>query len=184
MISVILLLALAQSPDLTAGMEAKIAAINAKSTLPPDQRGGPVTFTEPEIEAFFAHSKTVKIPQGVSGIRFEIHPGKQTAHAVVDFDRYKSSSKKPVNPLVDFFLRGRKNLTVVGAVSCPSPGMGTYHVDVASLDDYSVMGGTIQYLMRWFVLPRYPKAEMDKAFELPVNIRKVEILEGRIVVYP
>src|ERR1022692_3412205 len=69
-----------------ASAEKKIAAIQENSLKPPDQHGDPVTLTEAEIESFFALSKVPKIPEGVSGIRFDIHPNKQHATAIVDFD--------------------------------------------------------------------------------------------------
>ncbi len=164
--------------------EGKIAAVQANSTQPPDRRGGPVTLTQEEIESFFALSKVPKIPPGISGIRFEIHPGKQHATAIVDFDKYMAASKRPMNPLLELFLRGKRTITVEGVALSPGDGMGQYHLDFASLDDFTVQGGTIQFLLKWFVLTRYPKAEMDKPFVLPSNIRKVEVQEGRIVIYP
>ena len=89
-----------------------------------------------------------------------------------------------MNPLVELFLRGKRTINVEGTALCPRDGMGQYHLDFASLDDFTVQGGTIQFLLKWFVLARYPKAEMDKPFVLPANIRKVEVQEGRIVIYP
>jgi len=172
------------SAEACASAEKKIAAIQENSLKPADQHGGPVTLTEAEIEAFFALSKVPKIPEGVSGIRFEIHPNKQRATATVDFDKYKAASKRPMNPLVELFLRGKRTITTEGSVTFPSDGMGQYHLDFASLDDFTVQGGTIQFILKWFVLTRYPKAEMDKPFVLPAKIRKVEVQEGKIVIYP
>jgi hypothetical protein len=165
-------------------MEKKIAAIQAHAKLPPDQRGGPVTLTQEEIESFFALSKVPKIPEGISGIHFEIHPGKQHATAIVDFDKYTAASKRPMNPLVELFLRGKRTINVQGSALSPGDGIGQYHLDFASLDDFTVQGSTIQFIMKWFVLTRYPKAEMDKPFVLPSNVRKVDVQEGQIVIYP
>jgi hypothetical protein len=165
-------------------MEKKIAAIQAHAKLPPDQRGGPVTLTQEEIESFFALSKVPKIPEGISGIHFEIHPGKQHATAIVDFDKYTAASKRPMNPLVELFLRGKRTINVQGSALSPGDGIGQYHLDFASLDDFTVQGNTIQFILKWFVLTRYPKAEMDKPFVLPSNVRKVDVQERQIVVYP
>jgi hypothetical protein len=174
----------APSAEACASAEKKIAAIQANSKQPPDHRGGPVTLTQEEIESFLALSKVPKIPEGISGIRFEIHSGKQHATAVVDFDKYTAASKRPMNPLVELFLRGKRTITVEGAALSPADGKGQYHLDFASLDDFTVQGSTIQFILKWFVLTRYPKAEMDKPFVLPSNIRKVDVQEGRIVIYP
>jgi hypothetical protein len=89
-----------------------------------------------------------------------------------------------MNPLVELFLRGKRTINIEGAALCPADGQGQYHLDFASLDDFTVQGSTIQFILKWFVLTRYPKAEMDKPFVLPSNVRKVEVLEGRIVISP
>ena len=167
-----------------ARMEKKIALLEERSTLPEGKRGGPVTMTQEEIESFFALSKIPKIPEGVSDIHFDLHPNKQGAHATVDFDRYKATSKRPVNPLVDLFLRGKKSLATEGVATFPGNGTGVYHLEWASLDTFTAKASTIEFLLKWFVLPRYPKAQMDQTFVLPSNIRKVEVREGEIVVYP
>ena len=182
--TLLLLAAITPSQEACARMEKKIEALDKGSLLPPEKRGGPVTLTLEEIESFFALSKVPKIPEGVSDIHFELHPGKQTGSAVVDFDKYKASSKKPVNPMLDFFLRGKKNLSVEGAAYFQGEGMGTYHLNEATLDTFTVKGSTIEFLLKWFVLPRYPKAEMDKPFRIPANIQRVEVLEGKIIIYP
>src|SRR5258708_23495935 len=118
MISLLMLLLL-KAPDSTLvanrdaseRMEKKIAGILERSTLPAGQRGGPVTLTLEEIESFFALSKVPKIPEGVSGIRFEIHPGKQAVQGIVDFDKYRASaSKRPMNPLVEMVVRGKRTI--------------------------------------------------------------------------
>jgi hypothetical protein len=175
-----------QAPNAEACVRAekKIAAIQANAEKPAGHRGEPITLSQEEIDSFFALSKVPKIPEGVSGIHIDIHPGKQHATAVVDFDKYRAASKRPMNPLVELFLRGKRTINVEGQGISPAEGMGQYHLDFASLDDFTVQGSTIQFLLKWFVLPRYPKAEMDKPFVLPSNIHKVEVLEGRIVIYP
>ena len=187
MIALLLALALQAPPVNQAAserMEKKIAGILERSELPAGKRGGPVTLTIEEIDSFFAFSKVPKIPEGVSGIHFEIHPNKQIGYAVVDFDKYKAASKRPVNPMVDLFVRGRRPIKAEASLAFPSDGVGAYHLDYVSLDTLTVQSGMIQFLLKWFVLPRYPKAEMDKPFQLPANIRKVEIGEGKIIVYP
>ncbi|GEM_PF-5053126 len=177
-------LAMHTNAEACARAEKKIEGLQAAAKLPPDQRGGPVTLTQEEIESFFALSKIPKIPEGISGIRFEIHPGKQHATAIVDFDKYAATSKRPLNPLVELIVHGKRTINVEGSAFCPADHQGQYHLDFVSLDDFTVQGGTIQFLMKWFVLGRYPKAEMDKPFVLPSNLKRVEIQEGRIVIQP
>lgn len=165
-------------------MEKKLAGILQNSNAPVGRRGPPVTLTEEEIDSYFALSMGTRIPKGVSGIRFELHPGKQTAFGVVDFDQYKAAAKRPVHPILDLFLHGRRSVTVVASFECPSEGNGIYHLESVSLDDFTVRGVLLDFLLRWFVLPRYPKAAPDHPFPLPANVQKAVVEEGRVVVYP
>lgn len=165
-------------------MEKKLAGILRNSNAPVGRRGPPVVLTQEEIDSYFALSMGTRIPKGVSGISFELHPAKQTAFGVVDFDQYKAAAKRPVHPILDLFLHGRRSVTVVASFECPSEGTGIYHLESVSLDDFTVKGVLLDFLLRWFVLPRYPKAAPDRPFPLPANVQKAVVEEGRLVVYP
>ena len=138
------------SPEASARMEKKIAAIQKNSTRPAGKRGGPVTLTLEEIESFFALSKVPKIPEGLSGIHFELHPDKQVGRAIVDFDMYKAASKRPMNPLVDLFVRGKRAIYVEGLATFPSDGIGQYHLDLAALDARSESRTSTSESAKWF----------------------------------
>lgn len=165
-------------------MQEKMDKIQANSSKPVGQRGRTVTFTEDEINSYFALRMSDRIPKGVSGIRIDIHKDKSTGRLTVDFDEYKAAAKRPMNPLLDLFVRGRRAVTVVGTVESLDEGQARYHLESVSLDDFTVRGSLLEFLIRWFVVPRYPRAAMDQPFTLPANIRRIEIQEGKIVVHP
>jgi hypothetical protein len=165
-------------------MQQKMDQILANSTKPVGQRGPAVTLTEEEINSYFALRMAGRVPKGVSGIRVEIHPDRSNGYATVDFDEYKAAAKRPMNPMLDFFLKGRRAVAATGTVDSLGGGQARYRLDSVSLDDLTVKGALLQYLIRWFVLPRYPKAAMDQPFELPAGVQRVDIQEGKIVVYP
>ena len=184
MILFLLFVLAAASPKAALRMEKKLDRILQNSSAPEGRRGPRVVFTQEEIDSYFALSMGTRIPKGVSGIRFELHPGRQTAFGVVDFDQYKAAQKRPVHPILDLFVRGRRSVTAVASFECPSDGNGVYHLESVSLDDFTVRGVLLDFLIRWFVLPRYPKAAPDHPFPLPANVRKAVVEEGRVVVYP
>ena len=99
------LLASAVSEPAATRMQQKMDQILANSSKPVGQRGPAVTFTEDEINSYFALRMGDKIPKGVSGIRLDIHPGKSSGQLTVDFDEYKAAAKRPMNPMLDFFLQ-------------------------------------------------------------------------------
>ncbi len=174
----------ASNPAAAARMEKKLAAIQEKSTAPAGRRGSPVVFTTEEIDSYFALSMGSRIPKGVSGIHFELHPGKQTGYGVVDFDEYRAGAKRPVNPLLELVLNGRRQVTVVAGFESSGGGRGIYHLESVALDDLVVRGVLLDFLVKWFVLPRYPRAAPDQPFVLPGNIQRAVVEEGRVRVYP
>lgn len=172
------------NPAAAARMEKKLAAILEKSSAPVGRRGPRVIFSREEIDSYFALSMGSRLPKGVSGIHFELHPGKQTGFGVVDFDEYRAGAKRPVNPLLELFLHGRREVTVVASFESPGDGTGLYHLESVTLDTFTVRGVLLDFLVKWFVLPRYPKASPDRPFALPGGIQKAVVEEGRVVVYP
>ncbi len=178
------LLASSVSEQAAARMQKKMEQIQANSGKPVGQRGRPVTFSEDEINSYFALRMSDRIPKGVSGIRLDIHPGKSSGQLTVDFDEYKAAAKRPMNPMLDLFLRGRRAVSASGTVESLGYGKARYRLESASLDEFTVKGVLLEYLIRWFVIPRYPRAAMDEPFDLPANIQRIEIQEGKIVVHP
>jgi len=178
------LLASAVSEPAAARMQKKMEQIQANSSKPVGQRGRAVIFTEDEINSYFALRMGDRIPKGVSAIRIDIHAGKSTGRLTVDFDEYKAAAKRPMNPLLELFVRGRRAVTTAGTVESLGEGQARYHLESVSLDDFTVRGALLEFLIRWFVVPRYPRAAMDQPFALPANIQRIEIQEGKIVVHP
>ena len=183
----LLLMALLASPSsetAAARMQQKMDQIVANSSKPVSKRGRAVTFTEDEINSYFVLRMAERIPKGVSNIRVDIHSDKSTGRATVDFDEYKAAAKRPMNPVLELFVHGRRNVTAVGTVESLGDGQARYHLESVSLDDFTVRGALLEFLIRWFVVPRYPRAAMDQPFALPANIQRIEIREGKILVHP
>src|SRR5262249_54405502 len=105
-------------------------------------------------------------------IHLDIHPGKSSGQLSVDFDEYKAAAKRPMNPMLDLFLHGRRAVSVTGSVESMGAGQARYHLDSVSLDAFTVKGALLEYLIRWFVIPRYPRAARDQPFTLPANIQR------------
>ncbi len=139
--------------------------------------------TEEEINAYFALCMGAKLPPGVSGVRFELHPGQPAASGMVDFDEFKAGSHRAPHPILDMLLRGRKPVAVKGTFSSSRDGYGTFHLGSVSLGGYTVEGVLLDLLVRWFVLPRYPNAAVDRPFRLPAKIERGAVEEGRAVLY-
>lgn len=168
--------------EAAARMERKLAQLAENAAR--GRRGGPPTvLTREEINSYFALRMETRIPKGVSGIRFELFPGRVKASGTVDFDEFKAAARKPVNPLLDGLLRGRKPVAVQGAFQSPGNGYGILHLESVSIGGLTVSGILLDWLLRWFVLPRYPTAAVDRPFRLPVNIQRAVVEQGRVLLY-
>ena len=58
-----------------------------------------------------------------------------------------AAQKRPVNPILDLFVRGRRSVTAVASFECPSDGNGLYHLESVSLDDFTVRGALLDFLI-------------------------------------
>ncbi len=71
--------------------------------------------------------------------------------------------------------------TVIVATS--SNGSGVFHLEQVSIGSLALSGGLLDLVVRRFVIPRYPKAAIDRPFQLPAGIDRLVLEEGRAVIY-
>jgi len=165
-------------------MQQKLDAIVAHAAGPPKAKAQPLTTTlsEEELNSYFQYRMGVKIPRGVSQIRFQLHAGRVTGDAMVDFDEVKASSNRPIHPLLDALLAGKRPVSGTGSFTS-SNGSGVLHLEQVAIGNLSLSGALLDLLVRRFVLPRYPKAAIDRPFQLPAGIDRLVIEEGRAIIY-
>lgn len=159
-------------------MERKLAQLLAQAANP--QRS-PTTFllSEDEVNSYFQYKIPAKIPKGIYDLRFRLRPNQPSAAAVMDFDELKAASKRPLNPLLDQLLSGRKPVAVVGRFTS-SNSSGVFHLEQVSMRSFTLSGMLLDLVVRHFVQPRYPQAAIDRPFTLPANIDQLVVEEGRV----
>ena len=165
-------------------MQQKLDAIVAHAAGPPKAKAKPLTTTlsEDELKSYVQYRMGAKIPRGVSQIRFQLHAGRVTAEAMVDFDEVKASSNRPIHPLLDALLAGKRPVSGTGSFTS-SNGSGVLHLEQVAIGNLSLSGALLDLVVRRFVLPRYPKAAIDRPFQLPAGIDRLVIEEGRAIIY-
>lgn len=156
-------------------MEQKLAQILDRGV---GQRHGTVYVSEDEINSYFGRRMGGRMPRGVYDVRLDLHQDRPSGTAVVDFEEIKAASKKPVNPLLDQILNGRKPITAAGRFTSAND-QGIFHLEEVSIGGMTIRGALLDLLLRHFVLPRYPKVAIGRPFELPANIRQIAVEEGR-----
>ena len=156
----------------------KLAAI----ALPPaGSTEGQAEFTEAEIDAFLQHEISQHYPKGVRRIRFRFQRNQLSARALVDFDEMQADSAAARKSLVWALLQGEHWVEVSGKLTGEN-GLGRYDVVGIRIDDQEIPRVLIDLLLDHYVLPKYPRAGPNTDFNLPFNIRSIELMPGKVFV--
>lgn len=156
----------------------KLAAI----ALPPaGSTAGQAEFTEAEIDAFLQHEISQHYPRGVRRIHFRFQRNRLSARALVDFDEMQDDSVAARKSLVWALLQGEHWVEVSGKLTGEN-GLGRYDILGIRIDDQEVPRVLIDLLLDHYVLPKYPGAGPNTDFDLPFNIRSIELMPGRVFV--
>ena len=156
----------------------KLAAI----ALPPaGSTAGQAEFTEAEIDAFLQHEISQHYPKGVRRIHFRFQQNQLSARALVDFDEMQADSAAARKSLVWALLQGEHWVEVSGRLTGEN-GLGRYDILGIRIDDQEIPRVLIDLLLDHYVLPKYPRAGPNTDFDLPFNIRSVELMPGKVFV--
>jgi hypothetical protein len=101
-----------------------------------------------------------------------------TGRAIVDLDAVRTSEKRGwLDPAS--YLRGTVEVFVSGILQT-SNGKGTFQLESATMGSLPVPKSLLQELVSYYSrTPDLPGGfDLDKPFELPANIREVEIQRG------
>ena len=156
----------------------KLAAI----ALPPaGSTVGQAEFTEAEIDAFLQHEISRHYPKGVRRIHFRFQRNQLAARALVDFDEMQADSAAARKSLVWALLQGEHWVEVSGRLTGEN-GLGRYDILGIRIDDQEIPRVLIDLLLDHYVLPKYPRAGPNTDFDLPFNIRSIELMPGKVFV--
>ena len=156
----------------------KLAAI----ALPPaGSAGGQAEFTEAEIDAFLQQEVSRHYPRGVRQIRFRFQQNRLSARALVDFDAMQADSPAARKSLVLALLQGEHQVEVSGKLTGEN-GLGRYDILGIRIGDQEIPRVLIDVLLDHYVLPKYPAAGPNTDFDLPFNIRSIELMPGKVFV--
>ena len=156
----------------------KLAAI---ALPPPGSTGGQAEFSEAEIDAFLQHEISQHYPQGVTRIHFRFQKNRLSARALVDFNEMQADSAAARKSLVWALLHGERWVEVSGKLKGEN-GLGRYDILGIRIDDQEIPRVLIDLLLDHYVLPKYPGAGPNTDFDLPFNIRSIELMPGKVFV--
>jgi hypothetical protein len=173
------------SPQQADAFARKLAIISAQSTLA--TRAAAVRRTavsEDELNSWFAYRAQPLLPQGMSEPQLTIvGNGRVMGTATVDLDTIAKQrrSKGVLNPWN--LVGGRVPVTVAGVLRTQN-GRGQFDVEETTVSGIPVPTALLQELVAYY--SRTPSApdglRLDDPFELPANIRQIEVGQGQAVV--
>lgn len=173
------------SPQQADAFARKIAIISAQSTLA--TRAASVRRTsvsEDEVNSWFAYRAQPLLPQGMTEPQLTIvGNGRVMGTAWVDLDaiakqRRSSGVLNPWN-----LVGGRVPVTVAGVLHTQN-GRGQFDVEETTVSGLPVPSSLLQELVAYYSrTPTSPQGiRLDDPFELPANIRQIEVGQGQAVV--
>jgi hypothetical protein len=182
---VVLVAASKVSPQQADAFAKKLAIISAQSTLA--TRAATVRRTsvsEDEVNSWFAYRAQPLLPQGMSEPQLTIvGNGRVMGTATLDLDtiakqRRSSGILNPWN-----LVGGRVPVTVAGTLHTEN-GRGQFDVEETTVSGLPVPTSLLQDLVAYYSrTPTAPQGiRLDDPFELPANIRQIEVGQGKAVV--
>ena len=170
----------ASAPNRTAA-QAFAKKLGAIALPPAGSAGGQAEFTEAEIDAFLQREISQHYPQGVQRIHFRFQRDRLSARALVDFNEMQADSAGSGKSLVWALLQGEHWVEVSGKLTGRN-GVGRYDILGIRIDEQEIPKVLIDLLLDHYVLPKYPGAGPNTDFDLPFNIRSIELMPGKVFV--
>jgi len=144
-----------------------------------------IAFTSQELLALGVENAKAAFPGVLYDPELKLTQGGATANATVDFDRLRQLSPSKGDSTRDWLmskmLAGRHPVSVSVEASS-SKGQMTVHPTSVSIAGVTTSGNTLDFLIRNFILSRYPDAVIDKPFALAKNIERINVKPGSAVV--
>ncbi len=141
-----------------------------------------VEFSQTEVEAYLHYELSKFYPPGLKKVHIRLSESSVSASARLDFDQIQMSGDSQKNSLVSALFQGEHDLELVGQVNSRNK-VGSYNIQAIRLDQSEIPKPLVDLLITKFVLPKYPRAKPNSEFDLPYDIERIEIKEGKLVVY-
>lgn len=184
-LGVAVLTAGAVSPQQADAFARKLAIITQQGSLAPRAVGMRRTaVTETEVNSWFAYRAQPLLPQGMTEPQLMIiGGGKVSGAATLDLEAVGKSHRS--GGLIDpwSLLGGRLPVTVTGLLHTQN-GQGRFELQQAAVSGVPIPKTLLQELVSYYSrTPDDPAGiNLDETFDLPANIRQIEVGQGQAVI--
>lgn len=163
----------------------KLALITRHAEItPPPAKGQRTQISQDELNSWFTYRSQRYLPAGVAPPKMAIvGNGRISGEVVLDLDAY--AQKRRSGGVLDPWnlIGGRMPVTVTGVLQTRD-GEGRFELESADLKGIPLPKYLLQELVTYYSrTPDRPEGiRLDDGFELPANIRHIEVTAGQAVV--
>jgi hypothetical protein len=172
------------TPQLAAAFEKKVVLVQKQADVksPKDR---PTTFTQAETNSYLKYKAGSLIPVGLTQPEITmIGNGRVSGKAIVDLDvvRQKQSSGGWFDPTS--YLTGKLLVTATGRV-VTWDGKGKVELETAEVSGITIPKSFLNQMVNFFTrtADNPGGATLDDTFELPANIRRIDVGPARFTVH-
>lgn len=171
------------TPELAESFEKKIVTVQANAAIEA-KTARPTQFSEAETNSYLKFKSAPLLPTGLTEPVITLHgEGRVTGRAVVDLDvvRQKQSSGGWFDPTT--YLTGKLPVSAVGRI-VTADGKGRFELERADVSGIPVPKSLLAQMVNYFTRTADNPAgsSIDDTFELPAEIRKIDVTAGRFTV--
>ena len=182
-VPVAVMAAIPLTPQLADTFEKKIVAVQTNASTDA-KNPKPTQFSEDETNSYLKYKSGPLLPTGLTEPVITMHgAGRVTGRAIVDLDivRQKQSSGGWFDPTS--YLTGKLPVSAVGRI-VTADGQGRFELERADISGVPVPKSLLAQMVNYFTRTAgNPKgSSIDDTFELPADIRRIDVATGRFTV--
>ena len=165
------------SPKAAKSLQQKINAIKKAEDTPSHHRGSSrVEISDSELESYLLYSLKDDIPAQIDSADVQLEQD------TVGLDTQITLSQNATgNAMVDALVGGTHSLFLKGKLA-GEQGRGKFDLQEVRVDGIPVPNILIQTLIKKYVKPKYPDADLNEPFDLPWGIEELKLEPGKATV--
>jgi len=164
-------------------LKLKVEQIRGRS-LAPTSRPVRTTISEREVNAYLAYELAPDLPDGVVEPSITIlGPNRVSGRAVVDLDRVRSAANPTSRLDPMYYLTGRVPVAATGTLKTAA-GVGQFQLQSADVAGVPVPKFVLQQIVTYYSRSTTQPSgiSLDSSFELPANIKEIQVDRGQAIV--
>src|SRR3954447_722506 len=140
--------------------------------------GARVAITTGELNSYVQTELPKVAPDGIRQPVVELTGGNTaTGRALIDFVKLRSAQGQPPGFFLRTLLQGEHSVSVTTRVRSGG-GTATVDIEKVEIEGIPIQGAALDFLIRNYLLPRYPSAKIGKPFDLNYKMDRLEVTPG------